>query len=61
MTFLKKVTMFTTDFQPPIARNTNKTQPKLKKKEKCLNLDFVYVLPYCELSFYHRDHCRVSN
>ena len=56
MTFLKKVTMFTTDFQPPIARNTNKTQPKLKKEEKCLNLDFVYVLPYCELSFYHRDH-----
>ena len=28
---------------------------------KFLNLDFVYVLPYCELSFCDRDHCRVSN
>ena len=34
MTFLKKFTMSMTDFQPPIARNTNKTQPKLKKKEE---------------------------
>ena len=34
---------------------------QLKKKEKFLNLDFVYVLPYCELSFYDRDHCRISN
>ena len=61
MTFLNKVTRFMTDFQPSIARNTNKTQPKLKKKEKFLNLDFAYVLPYCELSFCDRDHCRVSN
>ena len=28
---------------------------------KFLSLDFVYVLPYCELSFCHRDHFRVSN
>ena len=34
---------------------------QLKKKEKFLNLDFFYVLPYCELSFYDRDHCRISN
>ena len=26
-----------------------------------LNLDFVYVLPYCELSFCHRDCCSVWN
>ena len=28
---------------------------------KLLNLVFVHVLPYCELSFCHRDHCRVLN
>ena len=28
---------------------------------KFLYLDFNYVLPYCELSFWHRDHYRVSN
>ena len=33
----------------------------MRKRQKFLNLDFVYVLPYYELSFCHRDHCRVSN
>ena len=28
---------------------------------KFTNLDFLYLLPYCELSFCHRDHYRVSN
>ena len=53
MTFLKKVTRFMTDFLPPRARNTNKTQPKLKKRRNfwiltfftfCLIVSRVFVI-----------------
>ena len=60
MTFLEKGTMSVTHFWTFIARYTNKTKSQWKKKKKFLNLDFIYVLAYCELSFCRRDHCRVS-
>ena len=43
------------------SKKYKESQTAVEKKMKLLYLVFVYVLPYCELSFCHRDHCRVSN
>ena len=45
--------------------HSNKHKQKQKnswiRKMGLLNLDFGYVLPYCELTFWQRYNCRVSN